>query len=117
MNEQAKHTPGPWKVEFDEDGGYDMQLAGYMVLAPDIYREICTVEVQRWRIDSKPTWKKMHSRNAGAEADANLIAAAPDLLDVCAELLACCEALDEADCPTRLLARARAAIAKARGQQ
>ena len=37
-----------------------------------------------------------------------------ELMEVCTELLARCEVLDEADCPTRLLARARTAMGETR---
>jgi len=63
MNEQAKHTPGPWSVESDTRIEYGPILAG---------EGFCVATVSR----DPREWK----------ANARLIASAPDLLEVLAEI-------------------------------
>lgn len=105
----TEHTPGPWEYEFDDMGGYDSLSAGYHILPVKRERwiEICTVEVDDWRCGEKPDWDEYHAPNESAEADARLIAAAPDLL----------EALEMVvnDVMSPWYDKAREAIAKARG--
>lgn len=91
----TKHTPGPWEF-------VDNSLVGP-------------------KIDDKPVWLRpvvLRSETGLREADASLIAAAPDLLDACQGLL---KALED-DCrDTRrwgdLMAAAQAAIQKATKEQ
>ena len=83
----ADHTPEPWICIFDPEGGYDGTRAGYRIMAPGTFREICTVEVNDWRIEGEANWEKRHSQNEKAEADARLIRAAPKLLKACQEAL------------------------------
>ncbi len=90
----SKHTPGPWTV-FDaakEDGISDF----YGIDAPNGDAVV------------------LYDREGGieSEADARLIAAAPDLLEALQQLVAC---HDEPTCPG--LDLARAAISKATGEQ
>lgn len=73
MNEPVRHTPAPWKLgEFDDCGGYDCIYAG-ITAGPvtldggDYGQHACQV------MDLKA--------RACMEADARLIAAAPELLD------------------------------------
>ena len=69
MNAQAQHTPGPWNIDGGEGEHGDLYI---------------------WRDDSNDKWKDSHAiaevyghgaRRAVVEADARLIAAAPDLLE------------------------------------
>lgn len=80
---QAKHTPGPWiKSKYDETGGYDC-MTGAIEVGPacldgrDYGQEWCQ-EI------SEDALERM-------EADARMIAAAPDLLASLKELLFACE--------------------------
>lgn len=108
------HTPKPWKNRyFNRDGSIDIDAGAhklarvYVRLRPD---GTCgTAEVEE------------------AEANANLIEASPDLIDICRELLEaltnlgarrCFNGMDEddnGDCPCTAC-KARRVIAKATGQ-
>lgn len=87
----GKHTPGPWLYQ----AGVEENEGEHYVCHPQTVCDVTTV------------------CNPRTAFDARLIAAAPDLLD----------ALEEASDPINgylhgpVLARARAAIAKARGQE
>jgi hypothetical protein len=94
----SKHTPGPWKVE---PGGF--------VGGPVGKGRVCQ------------TWNKFEQDFPNAEANARLIAAAPDLLSAAkAKLAACrmdggCESVqDDEYCSYECVALA-SAIAKAEG--
>lgn len=108
------HTPGPWqRGEYDDFLGYDCMTGGIrvgpVVLDANRYG-------QRRSYDEKP-WDRERM-----EADASLIAAAPDLLaacEGCADLLRMLDRLGFVPggySPDGALADAEAAIAKARGQ-
>ena len=89
-----KHTPPPWKPHH-RPGMYGM---------PDTY-EI------HWSDDGECVAEIVHG-----EADANLIAAAPDLLDACEKLLYVCELCQD---PTNIkteLEAIKMAVLKAKGQ-
>lgn len=96
---EAQHTPGPWSPYFDET---------YGVLCPD-----------KGRVAICMNLKGAHGlagRRTGDEvaANARLIAAAPDLLDALALLVAGIEnSVSDSFIP---LVKARAAIAKATGE-
>ena len=62
----TKHTPGPWAVQ-------DIKSDGTMV-----YRRIC---VGNTSVGSVGAYKLPKGREAEAEANARLIAAAPELLE------------------------------------
>ncbi len=64
----SEFTPGPW--EWDSDG--------------HIYRE-------PWTEDADPAVCKVNIHVSGGEANAQLIAAAPDLLAACVEFVRKCE--------------------------
>ena len=134
---ETKFTPGPWNVEFDDTGGYDSMSAGYRIGAPDYHREVCTVEVDSWRFD-KPEmsldWDDYHAENESAAADAALIAAAPDMYAALEDVTNDLEAYVDAqymkdgkvyhpamqsryDRDIEPVVNARAALAKARGEQ
>lgn len=88
----SKHTPGPW-------GYLRSSAAGrYIVSAENMPLDICVLSNRD---------KSQDEINANAE----LIAAAPDLLDVAEMVLA----LATIDTPPELIKAATAAIAKARG--
>lgn len=73
MNNQAKHTPGPWKTSIDY-GRNPGSVIDASVLAPN------GSEIARM----------IHANAAisqAAESNANLIAAAPDLLEAAKEAL------------------------------
>lgn len=91
---KAQHTPGPWKKE---NGN---------VLIP-VYPGDAGVETLR---------PILESRVGEAEANARLIAAAPDLLEALETLLAAASGPLEgrSDANDRILDSCRAAIAKAR---
>jgi len=117
----SKHTPGPWGVPHfaEPEAGCDCRY----VLCDSHMGAICTI-----------TWNKEgdHPPLEQAQANARLIAAAPELLDACKELRAACAAcfrvigaaglvdqieaeLDTAGVTEGFGSRAGAAIAKAEG--
>ena len=86
----SKHTPGPWSVEHDF-----MDESAFAILSDD-----CVVAT---------AWGNDH-----VDANAHLIAAAPDMLEALRGVVDTCRA----DCPAGLpaLSDARAALAKAEGR-
>ena len=115
----TQHTPGPWGTDRSE---HDHPYQDIVVRAGT--RTICRV----W-IDDAP----VHDYNAAQLANASLIAAAPDLLEVLQEICDCPQWVDEATVPKSgieaapqqvvlnmsvalmRMRKARAAIAKATG--
>ena len=95
----AKHTPGPWK----NDG--PTRQGGVRIVAP--YKPTCTYMVAEVLPDCPD--------DATRDANARLIAAAPDLLAALEKVLAAYEAAREPGHGTILIDEARDAIAKARG--
>lgn len=97
MNAETKHTPGPWKY----DGMWSLVMAGKY--------EIAAIHAARFAEDTKK-----RKRLDESQANARLIAAAPDLLEACKEALLWIET------PTRPWAATadliRAAIQKAESQ-
>ena len=102
----SKHTPGPWKLELGRDG------------APRGLRGPAEVEhrnIVNWNGFSSPT-------KPASMANARLIAAAPELLEALDGMLEVYGGEHEADglpkheIELNLIAYARAAIAKARGE-
>ena len=107
MSEQAKHTPGPWLASGDADANI------VTVEAKDKgYTTVCRLGY------STPT----------REANARLIAAAPDLLEALVDMVSSVEvaledvqvtngaSLDALSWIANSTEKARAAIAKARGE-
>lgn len=104
MTEEANHTPGPWCIIIDDDGN---QLSGrpMVAAAPEL-----DCAIVHWDGFVQPYWRSARG-DKEIHANARLIAAAPDLLEV----------LEEAADPLSgylygpVLDRARVAIAKAKG--
>jgi hypothetical protein len=90
--EAMKHTPGPWNYD---RSGYSLYV--------NSGRELVTA----LSMDGK--------RLETSEANARLIAAAPDLLEALKSVIAWLDAPDESAFSDSQLALARAAIAKATG--
>ena len=86
------HTPRPWKV-----GGTDLQP---MVRSPNGPLSVCIAACDEYREGEQ-------------EANARLIAAAPDMLE---SLRECHDLLVSAHMGTLIIGRARKAIAKAEGR-
>lgn len=101
----SKHTPGPWVTdEVDHDAPYEN-----IKIKAGNHHTVCTV----W-IDDAP----VHDFNAMQYANARLIAAAPELLEalkLCASV--CAGHTMHKDGLVKALEAARAAIAKATGEQ
>lgn len=89
----ALHTPGPWEVTYLDDSGQRQVGAQHL--------EICTC----WHHSVESIERQM-------EANARLIAAAPDLLAALIDWTAACDQNEE----DAAFAAARAAIAKAFGE-
>ena len=105
----SKHTPGPWFVAYNYG-----HMTGVRAKNEDIGRWVA----QAWCQTSQPTSADAHARQVEQnEANARLIAAAPELL----EALQACEMrlthLAQDSHPViEELKQARAAIAKATGE-
>ena len=97
---QAKHTPGPWYADKIEDRN------AYNVFPHGATSALLTV--------AGPVHDGAHAYALAAEANARLIAAAPELLEALRGLLSnCCEILGEKR--TAEMENAHAVIAKALG--
>jgi hypothetical protein len=96
------HTPGPWVVSDDVEGLY--------VSSRQSYKYVCDIEV------SNPAYAGAESVISKAEAQANarLIAAAPDLLEALQNLVVWVEHLPGGRSAWEYV-NALAAIAKAKG--
>lgn len=97
--EAIKHTPGPWFSAYDDNGFYEIGSESVSLRLAFTYGEGET-----------------------DEANARLIAAAPDLLDVVKEANAELERLNDprgfvSMRQMRIMEKARAAIAKATGEK
>ncbi len=90
------HTPGPWHVKVFDDGAF-MLAAG-----PVDDLTSCIIAT-----------REAHPEPAEGRANARLIAAAPDLLEACEMLLMLSLPIDVSG--ESMVAKARAAVAKARG--
>ncbi len=103
----TKYTPGPWEAQWTHKNTLGGRTYGWHVGQPDTDNTVCLIEDERG-CDTD------HDRR---EADANLIAAAPDMLAVLARVT---NKPREADRSVRLtpadLSLLHDAIAKARGE-
>ena len=93
----TEHTPGPWMVTPDHDEGIGWR---HVSSFPEGFGDIAT------------TWSGKHGD--ASEANARLIAAAPDMLDALEELVDTLDSRGVIDSFTTQ--SARAAIAKATGK-
>lgn len=133
----AKHTPGPWEVSPDDQMRVNVKTGSY--LHPHEPRVATAEDLKTYGDDCHDDWNicqcddEFFMRNPKeCEANARLIAAAPDLLEAC-EMLLACAGLDQDDIMTRaadlpaydgapkwlgteLLQAMFEAIAKAKGQ-
>lgn len=89
MSNETKHTPGPWKV--------NQSSTRFELLGPDVFPIL-----------------RINGGMVPIEANARLIAAAPELLDALKALVNC---PDYKHIGTLEMVQAKAAIAKAEGRQ
>ena len=92
-----KHTPGPWVV--------DDLVDGHDIHAPEAGCHVATAS------DPEMVWGAI-----GREADARLIAAAPELLEALEATVSLLEKLGHVSDNSLTVGAARAAIAKAKGE-
>ena len=105
MASETNFTPGPWAVQKAEDCmGRQLDDAVKWVVTSD--------EHDTW-ISTGPTWDPEHAEES--EANARLIAAAPDLYAVVDELEESSSYWSEYCVPLGIVDRLRDALAKARG--
>jgi hypothetical protein len=118
----AKSTPGPWSVQYEPEGGYDTLSSAYRLLDAEGHRvvEVDTRDYDDCVETAEPDeWGNVETSER-AEANAHLIAAAPDLLAALKDLL-CNPAYQVAvggnpAAVQTMLARCHAAIEKAEGR-
>ena len=99
----SKHTPGPWQTDQAE---HDAPYQDIRIHAGK--GSICSV----W-IDDAP----LHDYNAEQRANARLIAAAPELLEALRTAVDHLEGMPDQEDVAACVVKARAAIAKATGEQ
>jgi hypothetical protein len=97
MTQTAQHTPAPWTLDTPEPDG-----------------EIIVMDEQGVSIAT--CWKQPLDPSEWVEANAQLIAAAPELLDALESTLHCVEYYHEHEGASETLTECRRAIAKARGE-
>ena len=103
---QATHTPGPWTYESDHTHRqFNIRMLGHLIGTKDEAKHICTV-------NNLPSHVLANRDPLTAEANARLIAAAPELL---AELINLVDAMNNGWSDPAVADNARAAIAKATG--
>lgn len=99
----AQHTPGPWEAcEPGDYGDFDGESRVVCSADPDDMRRIAVVH-----------WSKHHPET---DANARLIAASPELLDLAYQYLSDLRYPPTGDSLQRRLERAAQVIAKATGQ-
>jgi len=105
MINQTKWTPGPWRVSSESPR---IIQKDYRAIGSDAGFLIAST---MGRDNSG-----FYASEQEADANANLIAAAPELYDVCERLLDAVPYVSEYDVPMGLWDDIRAALAKARGE-
>lgn len=105
----SKHTPGPWYPD----------PKGYVWRRPltDLYEYGGAVAGDKPLATVCKGWWGENEQGYPVEANARLIAAAPDLLAVCQELEQSAEYWSEYNVPLGIVDRIKAAIAKATGDK
>jgi hypothetical protein len=104
-SQMNSHTPGPWKFRDDSLHFKTNPFSVYVQGGGVHSAAIANVPFKRTIPEAQ------------ARANAMLISAAPELLDAVLTLLAVCWDLEIDDATVQAVARARAAIAKATGEQ
>ena len=115
----AAHTPGPWKVCGGQNGKCN---CGIMWSIPGDF-PICTVAggstfptaVAHKHMADAPDMIYQTITDAERNANARLIAAAPDMLAALQALVKCSDDLGAVELPGSATAKARSAIARATG--
>lgn len=109
----AKHAPGPWTYESDHTHRqYNIRMLGHLIGTRAEAKHICTV-------NNLPPHVLANRDQSTAEANARLIAAAPDLLaalDRAEAFISGFEDDDTQEGVTEMLAAIRAALANAKGE-
>lgn len=100
----SKYTPGPWSV-------FNHSWSDTTILAYGFEHGICSLDINH------ATEESQEEDEAQMAANARLIAAAPDLLDALEDLCERMEQIVRDDQSTPCTVKARAAIAKATGEQ
>jgi len=119
-----KHTPGPWQLSCI-DGVEDSLMVGGGNDGSDIVADIRTYENDISETQNSPQqmWVKkrlaeLEKKEKEAHANARLIAAAPELLEMCKLFEECMETIDGNDGydASYELAKVRAVLAKVKGE-
>lgn len=108
----AKHTPGPWTYEGDHTHRqFNIRMLGHLIGTRDEAKHICTV-------NNLPPHVLANRDAVTAEANARLIAAAPELLAALesAQAWIARAGYTDRDKWQSVQEQARAAIAKAKGK-
>ena len=115
MTKETRHTPGPWEYDPNSDNVeaentlFDTEIAGTIVTADGGHR----FHVAR-------IWSDVFGGTDEAQANAHLIAAAPELLEALVSIRAWVTDggfEDTHEGVAEICGQARAAIAKAKGEQ
>lgn len=112
----GKHTPGPWSVIFYDAGDCDHHdRAGPCpgIFAPEEH----DCAVVHWDGFKQEYWVSANGDQRQIEANARLIAAAPELLEALRALRNHCSGKPKPNTLLALLEKAHAAIQKATGGQ
>lgn len=105
MNDKMpKHTQGPWTVNINTNDSREAET----IQGPDNVRIAATYKVHEHRPNKTAAWYE-------ARANAKLIAAAPDLLEVARQVVLAAEQ-QEGSIPSDIVSGAYAAILKATGE-
>lgn len=105
---ESKHTPGPWKIDEQEDGS----ILGIWDNNPEPYETKCVAMMDASN-DSLVSTKEMW-------ANAHLIAAAPDLLEACEKAFERLSYINKSyplNDTWRMMCDLKGLIAKAKGEE